>query len=1053
MEIEKEILERIMQESQEKYKSLFEDAPYAIILFDSTGKILECNSTATKLFKFERTDLIGRNYLELNLYPKDLIAVLKTRLRLFTQGEETEPIELQISRSDGSKQWIRSKISRVKIGNREYYQTIIQNITKEKEIEAKLRDYEMRYNAMFNRSIYCLYIHDFEGRFLDANAAALKLLGYEKEEFTALHFTDLVEGDYLTKAFHLLEQLKKDGIEPPPSLFKLKRKDGKIVWVEVQVTLLYKDGKPYAVQGIARDLTDKVLAENLLKKSQKNLQTLYNSINDFIFVLDEEGHILHFNFVVPTHLGYAQDELLGQHIASIHPPNRKQEVLDTLSKFKKGELDRCSIPLLTRDNTLIPVETRLSRGYWNYSKVIICIARDITDRIKVEKQVTLRTGAMDSAVSGISMADLNGTLTYVNKALVKMWGYDDEKEMIGKNVTNFWKDREIAEKITTGLINRKIWQGEGKGKRKDGTLFDVFVLTSIIEDKNGDPIGMMGSFIDITEQKQKELELKESEAKFSYLFHHSNDGIFLHDLEGNIIDVNQKVLEQFGYSREEMLSLTIPNLHTTEDFQRLRSAREKLLQDGFVTFEVNYLKKNGESFPAEVSSNMVNLGKKSIIQSIVRDISERKQAEAMLKESESRYRTLFERSPTSIILLDKKGNFLDCNEATEQIFKIPRSDLIGKTFKDLLAIPNEEREKLQIFHQDLKNGREIGPIDFKIILKDSTQRWISIRNALMKFSEEIIGYQLLVEDITEEKLAKEKLKNYAETLEEEVEIKTKQLQLERDELQRTLKNLKNTQEQLIQSEKLASIGLLAAGIAHEINNPLMGIINYAQIIQEELKGQGFVNMEKKPFSFLKGIIREGKRISGIVTDLLTFSRERPRQYQFSDIADIVKSALSLLFSAISTSQISLELKLDKRLPKIPMDPQKIQQVLINVLQNAIAALDEKFGKKVIKGTKKITIESSRVIQNGIEYGKLIIRDNGQGIKAKNLPKVFDPFFTTKDISQEYGTGLGLSISYGIIKDHKGKIEIQSAWQEGTEVTIFLPLKAANYPISKNWDEV
>ncbi|MHA1405042.1 MAG: sensor histidine kinase [Candidatus Helarchaeota archaeon] len=287
-----------------------------------------------------------------------------------------------------------------------------------------------------------------------------------------------------------------------------------------------------------------------------------------------------------------------------------------------------------------------------------------------------------------------------------------------------------------------------------------------------------------------------------------------------------------------------------------------------------------------------------------------------------------------------------------------------------------------------------------------------------------------------------------EDLEKEVELKTKELKNEAKKLENTLLELKNTQEMLVQSEKLASIGLLAAGVAHEINNPLMGIINYAEIVKEELKELSRLDLEVKPFSFLTQIIEEGKRISKIVADLLSFARRDPGIFRIESILKPINASLSLLQPKLRKSKIEVTLDVPDDLPFIPLKVQEIQQVFINILQNSIDAIDERFVDEKLEEDRKITIKASLSKKKNTKYVRISFTDNGIGIKKKDLSKVFDPFFTTKKGKSIPGTGLGLSISYGIIRAHSGKINIESKRKKSTTVSVFLPLKNENNKLFK-----
>lgn len=313
-------------------------------------------------------------------------------------------------------------------------------------------------------------------------------------------------------------------------------------------------------------------------------------------------------------------------------------------------------------------------------------------------------------------------------------------------------------------------------------------------------------------------------------------------------------------------------------------------------------------------------------------------------------------------------------------------------------------------------------LETQIQKKDGNSIWVLLQASVIRVEKEPL-VQIISQDISARKALEEAQKNYTQVLKKEVEMKTKEL---------------------IQSEKLASIGLLASGIAHEVNNPVMGIINYAQIIKDEIKKYKKFDLNLKPFSFLDGIIREGERIAKIVADLLTFSRKDTGEYVLADISEVINSSINLLNPKISSSQIDIQTNFQEKLPKIQMRTQNIQQVILNILQNSIDALDEKFGILNQEDSKKILIKTNLEIKQNKKYVKISIWDNGIGISSENLKKLFVPFFTTKKhligYSKIQGTGLGLSISYGIIKDHGGEIQIQSNWKENTTVEILLPSK-------------
>jgi len=259
------------------------------------------------------------------------------------------------------------------------------------------------------------------------------------------------------------------------------------------------------------------------------------------------------------------------------------------------------------------------------------------------------------------------------------------------------------------------------------------------------------------------------------------------------------------------------------------------------------------------------------------------------------------------------------------------------------------------------------------------------------------------------KQARHELEDYGRVLEEKVEERSQQL--------------RKIQAKLMQSEKLASLGRLASGVAHEINSPLNGILAFSHLLMRRLKDNPELQKE------LEIIVKEATRVSAIVRGLLDFSRESKPQKRPCNINDLILHTLSLVERQAVFQNIRIARNLDSQVPILLLDANQIQQVFMNILLNAADAMSN-------QGT--LTISSSHV--PGDPFVQLKFADTGCGIPEENLNKIFDPFFTTK--ADKKGTGLGLAVSYGIIERHRGRIEVQSEVGRGTTVTIHLLLEAA-----------
>jgi two-component system NtrC family sensor kinase len=270
-------------------------------------------------------------------------------------------------------------------------------------------------------------------------------------------------------------------------------------------------------------------------------------------------------------------------------------------------------------------------------------------------------------------------------------------------------------------------------------------------------------------------------------------------------------------------------------------------------------------------------------------------------------------------------------------------------------------------------------------------------------------------DVMRERLgdALGEINQFTQKLEIKVEERTRQLQA--------------AQKKLVHSDRLASLGQLSASVAHEINNPISGVLNLSMLLQRMLKADGVPPERLDEFrKYLGQVTNETARVGRIVSDLLAFSRRSKPQRAPDDLNRIVKTTLSLVQHKMKLSNVEVETRLGEDLPAVQCDASQMQQVTLNLVLNAAEATQGKVERRV-------TVETA-AIEGGLE---LKVTDNGEGITPENLTKIFDPFFTTKPDGK--GVGLGLAVSYGIIQAHGGDIEVKSQPGEGTTFTVFLPL--------------
>jgi PAS domain S-box-containing protein len=498
---------------------------------------------------------------------------------------------------------------------------------------------------------------------------------------------------------------------------------------------------------------------------------------------------------------------------------------------------------------------------------------------------------------------------------------------------------------------------------------------------------------------------------YAYLTKYANDIIIMTDDNLNIIEVNDSAVQAHGYALDELLKMNIrdlllPDYRTSYDLLILQ-----LDEDHGNVFEVIHQRKDGTTFHVEVSARVIAVEGKKFYQGIIRDITERKQAEKALKESEQKYRSIFENAVEGIFQTTIKGHFININPATAHMHGYDSPEDMINAVSDIEAQLYVDHERRKEYVRLLKDKGRIDNFEAEMYRKDASKIWTSINvRSVRDEAGNILYFEGAIEDITERKLAEEKL----HILLGEIEDKNR-------ELKEAYAELKASEASLVQSEKMSSLGLLSAGIAHELKNPL-GII---------LQGIAYVQLSVEDETVKEVCERTKKsaiRADKIIQNLLNFARQTPPSLSETDIRALIEDVLVMVEHQMSLRNIKVIRDFPFDIPTIMVDSNQMKQVFINIFINATDAM---------KDGGMITITIAQVLdKEGQPYLAIKITDTGKGIPEDVINKVFDPFYTTKRDSG--GTGLGLSVTKGIIDHHKGIIDIESKIGEGTTIIIMFP---------------
>jgi len=896
--------------------------------------------------------------------------------------------------------------------------------------EENLRKEQKNFQSLFDTLQDFLFVLDNEGQIIHTNPIVQNRLGYSSEELNHMHVTQIHPPEQRNEAANIISNMLK-GKEKYCSIPLLK-KNGTLIPVESRVNKGFWNGEE-VLFGVSRDITEQVKARQILESEHSFRASILEYASEGLCVCHAVDHFPYVEFTVwnkrMTEIcGYTMKEInkKGWYQTVYPDPGIQKRAQERMANMRLGDnliAEEWEITCADGLERIVSISSSIIKS--EDGKVhVLALMNDVTERKKSENELKIFNENLEELVNDRTQ-ELKKTIKLLldeikerkrieqelqtsktqmqhvlNQMPVVLFAIDNKGiftlsegkglqtlglkpgEVVGQSVFEVYKDiPNILNKVNKALqgkITRAI-------QNVNEIVFDV--LYTPLRDNRNRMNGVIGVAVDITEQTKANEALRFSEQKFSTAFHISPDMISISRISDSVIlDVNESAKALLGYTPKEIIGKAALGLGIWPFPEERMHLAGHLSKNGFFrNEEIHMRKKDGTIINVLVSGSLIEIQNQKCVLSSLRDISERKKAEELLKESEERYRSLVDISPDGITLVDLERRFIMINPQTVKLHGYKNEKEILEIDPLKLVAPEDHEKSIKYVKRLFETGVSTS-FELQLLRKDGSRFPAEVNATLLKNNDgNPIAYISIVRDISLRK---------------------------------------KLEEEAFKIEKLESIGVLAGGIAHDFNNLLTAILGNISFAKMD------ISSSDKIHNRLSEAEKASYRAKDLTQQLLTFSKGGMPIKKKIVISELLKSACKF---ALSGSNVKSKFSFASNLLEIEADEGQINQVINNIVINALQAMPKGGLLSISAKNYKQKLESTVPLKRG-DYIKIKISDQGIGIPKKHLSQIFDPYFTTK----EMGHGLGLATVYSIINKHEGYITVKSELGKGTTFYIYIP---------------
>lgn len=1034
--------EKILRENEERARLIIEVCPVALWVANTRGDVLDVNSAWTELTGYTREEAQSEDFNWQKLTPQkfrdlDLQAIGEIK----RTGTHT-PFEKEIVRKDGRKvpvfvgAMFLNEEEEVGVG-------FLVDLTARIQAEEKLRESDERFRQIAENINDVFWLWDCEKKNMYVSPAFQRIWGRSPQSVRQQPSTweDSLHPEDRARVLKSVEEGMRGEVYDIE--YRINRPDGSIRWIwDRAEPIRDAQGKLFRVAGIAEDITERKNAEQALKRAHDELEhrveertaelaKLNRTLSEEIEVRKRTEQELNLSDVIMKNMaegvclvrasdgvlvftnprfdelfGYETGELIGRHTEILNAPGEKtpQETADHILRDLQetgtwsGEVEN-----IRKDGMLIWTHSSVSTfEHPTHGTVRVAVVEDITERRAAEtalfqSEKRLRD-ILDSLFAFVGMYTTEGILVEANRAPLEAAGLKKE-DVIGQPFwdTYWWSySSEVQDQLKEALgraANGETVRYDVPVRVADDVLIEIDVTFGPLYDSAGNISQLLGFAVDISDRKRAEVALRESEEKHRTLAENSQDHIMRYDREHRHTYANAAALRVSGKTAAEYLGKTHREMGFPDDLCDLwETAINRVFATGKPQGEV--FEWNGVDGAAiydwRLFPELNREGDVVTVLGVSRDITERKQAEDDLRQSEENFRRLIDDLPVGLaIVQDQRHVFINkrvedyTGYSREELMSMIPGQLIERDFK-------QQRERMfdESSQQDITFRDEV-----RLTHKDGRTRWIDFSVIPIKYDRQPATL-VVAFDLTERKLAEEELRQ--------------------------------NREKLAHISRLSTMGEMATGLAHEINQPLAAIVNYCFVGEQTLARAEAVDPETLRELF-QDISEQALRAGEIIRRLRSLVGKTAPVRSRVDVAGPIQEVLQLLASDLRQSEVRLEQKIEPSIPAVRIDDVQIQQVLVNLIRNALDAMSE-----TERDLRSLTIIVSRSEKDMVEVA---VSDTGKGVSSEAESQVFDAFFSTK----AEGMGMGLAISRTILESHGGRLWLTPNADRGVTFRFTLPI--------------